>query len=50
VRRSGIEIFSHAIDLGSEPSVLLAQMHDLAGLIASTWLKPGALLTSLERA
>jgi 5-methylcytosine-specific restriction enzyme subunit McrC len=50
VRHSGIEIFCHAIDLGSEPSVLLAQMHDLAGLIASTWLKPGALLTSLERA
>ena len=50
VRHSGVEIFCHAIDLGSEPSVLLAQMHDLAGLIASTSLKSGALLTSLERA
>jgi 5-methylcytosine-specific restriction enzyme subunit McrC len=34
VRRSGIEIFCHAIDLGQEPGLLMAQMHDLADLIA----------------
>jgi hypothetical protein len=50
VRHSGVEIFCHAIDLASEPSVLLVRMNALAGLIASTSLKAGALLTSLERA
>ena len=39
VRHSRVEIFCHAINLDSEPSVLLGQMHDLAGLIASTSLK-----------
>lgn len=34
VRRSGIEIFCHAIDLEAEPSVLLAQVRELAELIA----------------
>ena len=36
VRHSGVEIFCHAIDLGPEPSVLLAQMHDLADRVAAT--------------
>ena len=36
VRRSGIEILCHAVDLGQEPEALLAQIHDLAGLIAAT--------------
>jgi 5-methylcytosine-specific restriction enzyme subunit McrC len=44
VRRSGIEIFCHAIDLASAPSALLAQMHDLAGQIASARRGGGTLL------
>jgi 5-methylcytosine-specific restriction enzyme subunit McrC len=48
VRHSGIEIFCRAVDLDLEPDTLLAQMHDLAGLISSTRLGPEPLLTSLE--
>jgi 5-methylcytosine-specific restriction enzyme subunit McrC len=40
VRHSGIEILCHAIDLGQEPEILLAQMHDLANLIAATRYEP----------
>jgi 5-methylcytosine-specific restriction enzyme subunit McrC len=47
VRGSGIEIRCHAIDLGQEPEELLAQMHDLARLIASTALVSEVLATSL---
>jgi 5-methylcytosine-specific restriction enzyme subunit McrC len=46
VCRSGIEIVCHAVDLAQEPEQLLAQMHDLAGLIASTRLESE---TPLER-
>jgi 5-methylcytosine-specific restriction enzyme subunit McrC len=35
VRRSGIEIFCHALDLGQPPVVLLSQMRSLAQAIAS---------------
>ena len=35
VRRSGIEIFSHAVDLDQEPDALICQMRDLAQTIAS---------------
>jgi hypothetical protein len=34
VRRGGIEIICHAIDLDVEPEVLLARVGDLAGRIA----------------
>jgi 5-methylcytosine-specific restriction enzyme subunit McrC len=34
VRRSGIEIICHAVDLDTEPAVLVAQVRDLAGRIA----------------
>jgi 5-methylcytosine-specific restriction enzyme subunit McrC len=34
VRRSGIEIICHAIDLDTEPTLLLARMNDLAAYIA----------------
>ena len=34
VRRSGIEIVCHAIDLNTEPALLLEQMHNLAAHIA----------------
>ncbi len=47
VRSSGIEIRCHAIDLDQEPEQLLAQMHDLARLIASTRLVSGALADPL---
>jgi 5-methylcytosine-specific restriction enzyme subunit McrC len=40
VRKSGIEIICHAIDLDTEPEVLLAQMRDLADEIATTRLEP----------
>jgi len=38
VRRSGIEIFSHAVDLDQDPDVLISHMRDLAQTIASTRL------------
>jgi 5-methylcytosine-specific restriction enzyme subunit McrC len=44
VRRSGIEIVCHAIDLDTEPDVLLAQIRDLADQIATTRLEPQAVL------
>lgn len=34
VRRAGIEIICHAVDLDVEPEVLLAQVRGLAGRIA----------------
>jgi 5-methylcytosine-specific restriction enzyme subunit McrC len=39
VRRSGIEIFSHAVDLDQPPDGLLAKMGDLAGEIARNRLQ-----------
>jgi 5-methylcytosine-specific restriction enzyme subunit McrC len=42
VRKSGIEIVCHAIDLDTEPEILLAQMRDLADEIATTRLEPKA--------
>ena len=38
VRRSGIEIFCHAVDLDQEPDALISQMRDLAQTIASARL------------
>ena len=38
VRRSGIEIFSHAVDLDQNPDALISHMRDLAQTIASTRL------------
>jgi 5-methylcytosine-specific restriction enzyme subunit McrC len=38
VRRSGIEIFCHAVDLDQEPDVLISQMRDLAQTIAAARL------------
>jgi len=35
VRRSGIEIFCHTVDLDQEPDALISQMRDLAQTIAS---------------
>ena len=49
VRRSSVEILCHAVDLGQEPEALLAQLNDLAELIASTRPSPQSLLTSLEQ-
>ena len=43
VRGSGIEIRCHAIDLGQEPEELVAQIRDLARLIASSRLSPADL-------
>jgi hypothetical protein len=40
VRHSGIEILCHAIDLSQDPEELLNQIHDLAGLIATTRREP----------
>jgi len=40
VRRSGIEILCHAIDLSQDPEELLNQIHDMADLIATTRLEP----------
>jgi 5-methylcytosine-specific restriction enzyme subunit McrC len=48
VRRSGIEIFSHAIDLDQPPDGLLAGMGDLAELIAMNRLRPSTLSTSSD--
>ena len=43
VRRSGIEIFCHAVDLDQKPEGLLARMSDLAERIAATRLQPSTL-------
>ena len=43
VRRSGIEIFCHAVDLDQEPDTLISQMRGLAQTIAST--RPAALVS-----
>jgi 5-methylcytosine-specific restriction enzyme subunit McrC len=48
VRRSGIEIFSHAVDLDQPPDGLLAGMGDLAERIAMIRLQPSPLSTSLN--
>ena len=48
VRRSGIEIFSHAVDLDQPPDRLLLQMSDLSERIAATRLQPSALSKSLD--
>jgi 5-methylcytosine-specific restriction enzyme subunit McrC len=48
VRRSGIEIFSHAVDLDQEPGVLISQMRDLAQTIASVHLTAAVAPTTLE--
>ena len=45
VRRSGIEIFSHAVDLDQPPDGLLAGMGDLAERIAMNRLQPSTLST-----
>jgi 5-methylcytosine-specific restriction enzyme subunit McrC len=36
VRRSGIEIIGHALDLSADPTELLAQINDLAAILATT--------------
>jgi len=43
VRRSGIEILCHAIDLSQDPEELLGQIHDLADIVATTGIEPMAL-------
>ncbi len=43
VRRSGIEIFGHAVDLDQEPHALISHMRELAQTIAST--RPTALVS-----
>ena len=48
VRRSGIEIFCHAVDLDQPPDRLLLQMSDLSERIAATRLQPSALSKSLD--
>ena len=50
VRRSGIEIFCHAVDLDQPPDRLLASMGALAQRIATTRLQPSTLSTSLAGA
>ena len=50
VRRSGIEVRCHSLDLGQEPEELLAQVHDLARLIAKARMMPEVLAVSLEDA
>jgi len=40
VRRSGIEIFCHAVDLDQPPDGLLTRVGELAERIAKTWLQP----------
>jgi 5-methylcytosine-specific restriction enzyme subunit McrC len=42
VRRSGVEIFCHAVDLSLAPDRLISQMHDLARTIASNYLAAAA--------
>jgi 5-methylcytosine-specific restriction enzyme subunit McrC len=52
VRRSGIEIICHAIDLDTEPALLLARMNDLAVYIADALASqrpPRAALASCSR-
>ena len=48
VRRSGIEIFGHAVDLDQEPGVLISQMCDLAQTIASVHLTAAVAPALLE--
>jgi 5-methylcytosine-specific restriction enzyme subunit McrC len=48
VRRSGIEIFCHAVDLDQPPDELLVQMSDLAERIAATRLHSSASSASLD--
>src|SRR6266566_7250772 len=43
VRRSGIEIFCHAVDLDQPPDLLLARMSDLATIIAASRPERGSL-------
>jgi 5-methylcytosine-specific restriction enzyme subunit McrC len=50
VRSSGIEIRCHALDLDQKPAELLAQMHDLARLIASARLIAEVITASSEDA
>ena len=42
VRRSGVEIFCHALDLGLAPNMLLGQIDDLARTIASAHIVTAA--------
>jgi 5-methylcytosine-specific restriction enzyme subunit McrC len=42
VRRSGVEIFCHAVDLSLTPEMLMSQMRDLARTIASAHLVAAA--------
>jgi 5-methylcytosine-specific restriction enzyme subunit McrC len=49
VRRFGIEIFCHAVDLDQPPDGLLARMRNLAERIAATRLQPSAFSASLDR-
>ncbi len=49
VRRSGIEIFCHAVDLDQPPDLLLARMSDLATIIATSRPERGSLVKSVER-
>jgi 5-methylcytosine-specific restriction enzyme subunit McrC len=48
VRRSGIEIFCHAVDLDQPPDELLVQMSDLAERIAATRLHSSTSSASLD--
>src|ERR1035441_8263013 len=48
VRRAGIEIFCHAVDLDQPPDELLVQMSDLAERIAATRLHSSASSASLD--
>jgi 5-methylcytosine-specific restriction enzyme subunit McrC len=48
VRRSGIEIFCHAVDLDQGPGALISQMRDLAQTIASVHLTAVVAPTPLE--
>jgi len=47
VRRSGIEIICHAVDLDNEPEALLDQMRNLASHIAASSARPPSGWTSL---
>jgi 5-methylcytosine-specific restriction enzyme subunit McrC len=49
VRRSGIEIVCHAVDLDGEPAALLDQMRDLASHIAASSARPPSGRPSLAR-
>jgi hypothetical protein len=46
VRRSGVEIFSHAVDLDQPPDRLLTGMSDPAERIAMNRLQPSTLSIS----